>query len=459
MISKWRRIAGAGLALCLTCTLAFCRNGEPNELVSNPAFADSAETGLPAGWSVISPLWSEAACTVRKTEAGLLVEAPGKAYAVGAVVQKLEGIRGSRAYAIEAVCRLEHIEAAYRSVLVRIRWTRKGRPLHPAGMLVRGPIVRAGLGRFEDVLVAPEEADAAEISLEVKWPEGGRVIWKRASVRPTSMPPARRVKIGTVYLRPRQSTPEKNLELWCEQIDAAGKLDLDIVCLGEAITMVGTRATIRDVAEPIPGPVTERLGEAARRNRIWVVAGLTERVGKSIYNTAVLLDRKGKLAGKYRKVHLPREEWTKGITPGNSYPVFKTDFGTIAIQICYDWFFPEPQALFALQGAEIIFAPTWGNTLPDSEGRVDGESVFRVRARDNGVYMVPSVYDGNSLVIDPMGRILVSSDGKEGVFHAEVDLNRRESLAWVGYWRSIGPRHRMPHTYSPLSRLRQEPTY
>jgi predicted amidohydrolase len=164
------------------------------------------------------------------------------------------------------------------------------------------------------------------------------------------------------------------------------------------------------------------------------------------------------LAGKYRKVHLPREEWKKGITPSHSYPVFRTDFGTIAIQICYDWFFPEPEEIFALQAAEIIFAPTWGNTLPDEDGCVNGETVFRVRARDNGVYMVPSVYDGNSLIIDPMGRILASSKANVGVFWAEIDLNSREMLPWVGYWRSIGPRHRMPDTYTPLVQAAQKPT-
>jgi hypothetical protein len=64
--------------------------------------------------------------------------------------------------------------------------------------------------------------------------------------------------------------------------------------------------------------------------------------------------------------------------------------------------------------------------------------------------MVPSTYNGDSLIIDPMGRILASSRGKSGVFWAEIDLNTRETLRWVGYWRSIGPRHRMHHTYAPL---------
>jgi predicted amidohydrolase len=315
------------------------------------------------------------------------------------------------------------------------------------------------MASFEDVLVAPEGADGAQLSLEIKWPGDGSIIWKKVSLQPTARPGPRMVKIGTVYLRPRQSTPQNNLKLWCRQIDTAGKLGLDIVCLGEAITLVGTGRTVKDCAQPIPGPVTMQLADAARRNRIWVVAGVTERSGDVVYNTAVLLDRKGRIAGKYRKVHLPREEWKNGIRPGDTYPVFETDFGKVAIQICYDWFFPEPAEIFALKGAEIIFAPTWGNTLPDQAGRVDGESTFRVRSRDNGLYMVPSVYSGNSLIIDPMGRILASSAGKEGVFWAQVDLNVRESLKWVGYWRSIGPRHRMINSYGPLMKAPRNSKY
>ena len=313
---------------------------------------------------------------------------------------------------------------------------------------------RAGRGphlAFHDVLVAPAEANGAKLSLECKWLAGGSVCWERVSVQPTSPPPPRKVKIGTVYLRPRNSTPAENLRLFCDQIDSAGKLQLDIVCLPEAITLVGTTHNGPQTAEPIPGPSTQELSAAAKRNHIWVVAGLYEQDGERVYNSAVLLDREGRLAGKYRKTHLPREEWQLGVVPGEEYPVFRTDFGTIAIQICYDWFFPEVDTIFGLQGAEIVFAPTWGTTFSDREGRVEGETVFRVRARDNGIYLVPSVYDGQSMIIDPLGRILAANQGQEGVFWCEVDLNARESLWWVGHWRSLGPRDRMPATYAPLS--------
>jgi len=431
---------------------------EAKELVSNPTFKAAETEKLPAGWSVWKPVWEKAACRFKSVSEGLLVEAADP-YAVGGIVQEIKNIKPGQAYAVRAVCQLRNIPTPYQSVLVRISWTRSGKLIHPAGTLARGRVLEPDIASFEDVLVAPEAADGARLSLEVKWPGGGSVIWKQMSLQATSQPGPRKVKVGTVYLRPRQSTPKNNLKLWCEQIDAAGKLGLDVVCLGEAMTMVGTSCSVKDCAEPIPGPATRQLADAARRNRIWVVAGLTERVGDVVYNTAVLLDRKGQIAGKYRKVHLPREEWKQGVRPGDVYPVFETDFGKVAIQICYDWFFPEPAAIFALKGARIIFAPTWGNTLPDEAGRVDGESVFRVRARDNGLYMVPSVYSGNSLVIDPMGRILACSGGKEGVFWAEIDLNARESLQWVGYWRSIGPRHRMVESYGPLLKAPQGSKY
>ncbi|MGB2822190.1 MAG: carbon-nitrogen hydrolase family protein [Phycisphaerae bacterium] len=436
-----------------TAGLAGPRAGDAEELVRNGEFAAEGAGGLPTHWSKWQPLWKAAECRMRRTAEGLLVDAPDRPYAVGGVVQGLKGVRGGQAYGIDVICQARGIPSFAQSVIVRVTWTRKGKLLHPAGMLVRGQVTGGGEAKFHDVLVAPEDADGGKLSLEVKWPQGGSVLWKRASVRAATPPKPRKVRIGTVYLRPRSSTPERNLELWCRKIDEAGKLKLDVVCLCEAILVVGTRASAADVAEAVPGPSTKGLGEAAKKNNIYVVAGLMEREGETLYNTSVLIDRKGKLAGTYRKVHLPREEWKKGVTPGGEYPVFQTDFGTVGMQICYDWFFPEAAAMFALAGAEVLFAPTWGNTLPDKDGCADGETVFRVRARDNGLYMVPSVYDGSSMVIDPMGRILATSKGaNEGVYWAEVDLNSREPLWWVGHWRSIGPRHRMPGTYESLTK-------
>ena len=442
------------------------------ELVRNPRFA-SESTNVPPEWQAFFPAVPAARFEVRGGKDGLLFHAPKTPFAVGGASQEISGIVGGQAYSIEATASAMAIKDIYRSVMVRLVWMKDGQPIHPAGMYVRGPIAEDHSGhsgpqtlKFHDVLVAPPEANRAVLKLECKWPGSKGVAWicwQQVGMRPTEPKPPRKVKIGTVYLRPRNSTPEKNLELFCQQIDEAGRLKLDIVCLSEAITLVGTSKSGVETAEPIPGPATQVLAEAAKRNHIWVVAGLYEKVpevpGETVYNSAVLLDREGNLAGKYRKTHLPREEWLQGITPGSEYPVFQTEFGKVAIQICYDWFFPEVHTAFALQGAEIIFAPTWGTTFADQEGRVEGETVFRVRARDNGIYLVPAVYDGQSMVIDPLGRILAANGGKEGVFWSEVDLNARESLWWVGHWRGIGPRDRMPETYGPLLKSPESPTY
>jgi len=450
------------LMLSLAAIVALAMASEPaagKQLVSNPTLNCPPGANVPDQWSECVPDWEGARCSLQATPEGLQVQAPGRPFAVGSIQQTIAGVEGGKAYAVQASCELRGIEFPYQALTVRVEWLQGSQAVHPAGMLVRGPSVADHHATFSDVLIAPDNADGARITLQVRWPRGGAAVWHSVSVQPTQPPPSRKIKVGTVYLRPTDSTPAENLELWCGQIAAAGEMGLDIVCLGEAILMVGTGQSAVQIAEPIPGPATERLATEARKNRIWVVAGLMEIAGDCLYNTAVLLDREGQIAGKYRKVHLPREEWRKGVMPGHDYPVFHTELGTLAVQVCYDWFFPEVATIFAQQGAQIIFAPTWGTTFPDEDGRAQGETVFRVRARDNGVYMVPSVYDGSSMVIDPLGRILASNEGQTGVAWAEIDLNARECLEWVGYWRAIGPRDRMPTTYEGLTDTNVRPTY
>ena len=170
------------------------------------------------------------------------------------------------------------------------------------------------------------------------------------------------------------------------------------------------------------------------------MAGLYERDGEPIYNTAVLLDREGKLAGKYRKIHLPREEWKKGVTPGPRVPGVQDRFRHGGHPDLLRLVLPRGRRRSSASRGPRSSSPRPGaRRLPDQDGRVDGENVFRVRARDNGIYLVPSVYDGSSMVIDPLGRILASNKGREGVFWCEVDLNAREPLWWVGHWRAHRP--------------------
>lgn len=441
----------------------FAENPAATNLLQCPAFSPQGSLRPEQVWNAFQPAFSPAQIMPLFEENGVLWVSPDRPFAVGAISQRIEQVQGGRSYLLELHGRAWSLsEPIQATVLARVTFLRQGRPTHPAGMSARECRVSAADAdsvafTLRDVFTAPEDADGAEISLEVKWLRGGRVRLDNVVFQETAPRAGRTVKIGAIHFRPRNGSPQSNLERFAEYIDQAGQLRLDAVCLGEGITVVGTNRSMADVAEPVPGPSTEYLGKCAAKNRLWIVAGLYERDGNTLYNTAVLIDRQGGLAGKYRKVHLPREEWRQGITPGGDYPVFETDFGRVAIQICYDWFFPEVAAMWRIQGAEVVFAPTWGTTFPDQEGRVEGENVFRVRARDGGFYLVASVYDGSSLVIDPLGRVLARNEGREGVFWAEVDLEERHLLPWVGDWRTIGPRHRMPRTYGPLTESRDIP--
>ncbi|MDQ1327866.1 MAG: hypothetical protein QG641_1150, partial [Candidatus Poribacteria bacterium] len=245
--------------MCLTQTDA------TKKLVSNDNFASIDSTNLPKDWSVWNPVVKNASCSFKASSEGVLVEASNNPYSVGGIFQEVKGIEGGCAYAFKVDCALKNIQFPYRAVFVRVTWMRDGRALHPAGMLIRGPIIDGDLVKFDDVLTAPDEANSVVISLDVKWLQGGSVIWKKASMSKTDAIKQRKVKIGTVYLRPSGGTPEKNLQQCCEQIDDAGKLGLDIVCLGEALTTAGTPLSVVDCAQPIPGRDTEILGDAARR--------------------------------------------------------------------------------------------------------------------------------------------------------------------------------------------------
>src|SRR6185437_9387161 len=118
-----------------------------------------------------------------------------------------------------------------------------------------------------------------------------------------------------------------------------------------------------DLAEPIPGPSTEKLAEVARETGMAIVASLFERRAAGLYhNTAVTLDSDGTIAGIYRKMHIPDDPlyYEKFyFTPGDlGFPSFQTRYAKIGALVCWDQWFPEAARLAALSGAQILFYPT-----------------------------------------------------------------------------------------------------
>jgi len=398
--------------------------------------AATAAGAVPDGWAFSSPRPEIAPKSLVVPDAAgysLLLSGGGNSAADGKWSRRVPVTPG-QPVAFTARCRTANIPEPHRSVMAKVLWLdESGKQVEQAEFPTASPTARAdGWRTLAANYVVPAKARQAQLELHLRWAPDGQVEWRDAALAATSAaaaaPTTRNVKVASVHHRPRGAkSPRENLEQFAKHIEAAGQTGADIVCLPEGTTVCGTGLKVPDVAEPIPGPSTEFLGQLAARHKCYVVAGIYERDGKVIYNTSVLLDRAGTLVGRYRKVCLPREEVEAGITPGTTYPVFDTDFGRIGMMICWDLSYPEVARRLAANGAEIIFMPICG-----------GNGIFaRARAIENQVHIVASGYDFRTAIYDKTGADLARApDDRPHVIYATIDLNHRQMWPWLGDWRS-----------------------
>ena len=243
-----------------------------------------------------------------------------------------------------------------------------------------------------------------------------------------------------------EAEPRRNLDKALDRIEQAAARGARIVCLQELFCSryfcQSEEARNFDLAEPIPGPTTEALSAAAKEHKVVVVGSIFERRTEGIYhNTAVAIDADGRLAGRYRKMHIPDDPhyYEKFyFTPGDlDFTAHRTAHARIGALVCWDQWFPEAARLVALAGAQIVFYPTAIGWERGEVERVRGrqlqawETVQRGHAIANGMFVAVvnrvGVEDslefwGSSFVAEPFGEVIARAGASEEILIADCDL-------------------------------------
>ena len=270
------------------------------------------------------------------------------------------------------------------------------------------------------------------------------------------------MKLGLVQMS-CDADPGENLYKGLEGIAEAAALGASIACLPELFRTQyfcqEQNVEAFDLAEPVPGPTTEALAAAAEAHEVAVVGSVFERRAAGIYhNTAVVLDADGRLAGVYRKMHIPDDPLYCEkfyFTPGDlGFGAVETRFGRVGALVCWDQWFPEAARLAALAGAQILVYPTaigWHPHEKRDLGERQAEAwqvSQRAHAISNGVFVAavnrtgvertlerspsrPADYRGlefwgRSFVADPLGGVVAEAGTGEEVLVAECDLSEIE---------------------------------
>lgn len=267
----------------------------------------------------------------------------------------------------------------------------------------------------------------------------------------------RKLKVGMIQ---QSCTPDikVNIQKLQSNIRRAAEMGAQLVVLQELHNSVYfcqiEDASLCDLAEPIPGPSTELYGALAKELGIVIVLSLFERRTPGIYhNTAVVIEKDGSIAGKYRKMHIPDDPcfYEKFyFTPGDlGFQPIETSVGTLGVLVCWDQWYPEAARLMAMNGAEVLIYPTAiGGVGTDSREeqqtqRMAWQLVQRGHSVANGLPVItvnrvgheddPS---GNTIGLDfwgfsfatgPQGEILTQfPTDSEDVRIVELDLGRTE---------------------------------
>lgn len=253
---------------------------------------------------------------------------------------------------------------------------------------------------------------------------------------------------------------DENIQNAYDKIAEASKMGASIAALGEMFNCPYSGDYFSDYAEEEgKSRAVKMLRDVSRKYGIYVVGGsIPEKENGQVYNTSYVLNPKGEICGKHRKIHLFDVDIKGGIrfkesdylSSGDKITIFDTPYGKAGVCICYDIRFPELIRSMALMGAEIVFVPAAFNL---TTGPVHWHTLFKARAMDNQVYMLgispardyDGVYKayGHSIAVNPWGEVICEAGEPEEIILANIDLRLekkiREELPLL--------KHRKPEIY------------
>lgn len=236
------------------------------------------------------------------------------------------------------------------------------------------------------------------------------------------------IKIALAQLRCSLYEKEENLIRMLHSIERTSEKEVDYIVFPELfLTGYVIDDKIYELAETDTGSSIQQLQVAAKMYRIGVIVGFAERDGDQLFNTALIIGKKGQILGKYRKVHLYYRE-KEIFSAGNSLPIFDLPEGKVGIGITYDMEFPETVRTIALQHAQ-LFIVLAANMIPYQEF----QNVFiKARALENHIYAVISnmvgldsenIFFGESQIVHPSGKTLYKATNNEEIPIFSLDLN------------------------------------
>ena len=206
-------------------------------------------------------------------------------------------------------------------------------------------------------------------------------------------------------------------------------------------------------AEPVPGPMTAIVSQIATTRNASICFSVAEKDGDKMYNTAILVGADGSLIGKHRKVHLFKADEEASFTPGDELAVFDTNLGKIGILVCFDAHLIESVRVLDLKGAEIVLIPSVGLVCPGETFQStlhSWETVLRANAKYGRCHVLWAnktgkdgdlTAIGNSMILDPRGRILARGGTEEEIVRAEVTIQPKFPCP-----------DRRPELYAPIAK-------